>query len=77
MAIHRLLENAVFDPAKVHVMIEAYECACRELHLTEGRNDPLTDLVARKIMEITLIETKLDATDICQRSLRELGISSH
>jgi hypothetical protein len=72
-----LLENAVFDPDKIHVMIEAYECACRELHLTERRNDPLTDLVARKIMEITQAETKPDAMDICRRSLRELGISTH
>jgi hypothetical protein len=79
MAIYRLLENAVYDPAKVRVMIEAYECACRELELTGRKADlvaeVVTEMVASKILEITQEEANPDPQQICDRSLRELGMS--
>jgi len=77
MAIYRLLENAAFDPNKVAVMVEAYECACKELDLTCSRNDPLTELLARKIIELTQAETDPDPKRICERSIKELGVSQH
>jgi hypothetical protein len=77
MAIYRLLENAAFDPAKVAVMVEAYECACRELNLACAQSDPLTELLARKIVEITQAETEPDARRICEQSIKELGASRH
>jgi hypothetical protein len=77
VAIYRLLENAAFDPARVSIMVEAYECACRELNLTCNKNDPLTEILARKILEITQAEAEPDAKRVCQQSLQELGISRH
>ena len=77
MAIYRLLENAVYDPDKVRVMIEAYECVCRELNLVGNKTDPITEIVAKKILELTQGETAADAKEICERSLRELGIKPH
>jgi hypothetical protein len=77
VAIYRLLANAAFDPDKVRVMIEAYECACRELELSGDRTDQLTELVAKKIIEIAQAEIKADPQFICRQSLQELGISKH
>jgi hypothetical protein len=77
MAIYRLLENAAFDPAKVAVMVEAYECACRELNLTCAHSDPLTEMLARKIVEIAQAEAEPDAKRICEQSIKELGVLRH
>ena len=77
MAIYRLLANASFDPRQIDVMVEAYNCACRVLDLSGNRNDQLTELVARKILEIAQAEVELDAQFICERSLQELGITRH
>lgn len=77
MAIYRLLANGTFDPAKVHVMVEAYECACKVLDLSGNKTDQLTELVARKILEISQSEIDLDAKFICERSLQALGITRH
>lgn len=77
MAIYRLLENAVYHPDKVRVMIEAYECACRALNLVGNKTDPIAEIVAKKILELTEEEVDSDPQQICERSLRELGISRH
>jgi hypothetical protein len=77
VAIYRLLENSAFDPQKASTMIEAYEEACRILELSGSRTDQLTELVARKIVEIAQTEVEADPQLICQRSLHELGIRKH
>jgi hypothetical protein len=77
VAIYRLLENAAFEPDKVRVMIEAYECACRELELSGDRTDQLTELVAKKIIEIAQAKIEAGPELICRQSLQELGISKH
>ena len=77
MAIYRLLENAAYDPGRVRIMIEAYECACRELNLVGNKTDPITEIIAKKIVELTRDEVEPDPKEICERSLRELGITRH
>jgi hypothetical protein len=77
VAIYRLLENSAFDPGRIKVMVEAYECACRQLALSGARTDALTEVVARKIVEIAQSEVETDPKYICERSLQELGISRH
>jgi hypothetical protein len=77
MAIYRLLDNAVYDPGKVRIMIEAYECTRRALDLVGNKADSITEIVAKKIFEITQEEADPDPQRICDRSLRELGISRH
>jgi hypothetical protein len=51
MPVHRLLQNHVFDPDLVAVMVTAFEDALRELGLSD-RADPATELVARKVIEL-------------------------
>ena len=51
MAIYRMIREAVFEPDAIERMTAAYEHALKVLQLTD-RTDPLTELVARKIIEI-------------------------
>ena len=53
MAIYRLLQEATWDQADINRMTAAYEAALKALRLAD-RTDPLTELIARKIIEVTL-----------------------
>lgn len=72
MAIHRLLREAVFPPEDIARMTTAYEAALELLRLTD-RNDPVTEIIAKKIIEITRIGER-DPPRICARAIQELGI---
>jgi hypothetical protein len=50
MAIHRLLQGAVFDDRAVKAMTTAYDAALTELGLLD-RTDHITEIIARKIIE--------------------------
>ncbi len=50
MPINRLL-NGKLDPKEIERLNRAYTCALRSLSLVD-RNDPLTEMLARKIIEI-------------------------
>jgi hypothetical protein len=51
MAIYRMIRESVFEPEAIELMTAAYEDALKVLGLTD-RQDPLTELVARKIIEL-------------------------
>ena len=53
MAIFRLLENSALGlgPKEVNCIIEAYEQALRTL-CVKDRDDPLTEMIAKKIIKI-------------------------
>ena len=72
MAIHRQLSQASFGPDAVHRMTAAYECVLQQLQL-EDRNDPMTELIAAKIIQVfRLGET--EPQTLCERAIRELGV---
>ena len=50
MAINQALPEEVFDPEQVRAMGAAFDHACRSLRLS-GTDDPLTKLIAGKIVE--------------------------
>ena len=75
MAIYRLLRRAAFDPEAINVMTGAYEEALTVLDLKD-RADPLTELIAAKIIQIYRLGETDDPRRICQRSLRELGVAT-
>jgi hypothetical protein len=52
VAIYRLLQNSAFEPEDIVCMTTAYEKALILLGLKD-RNDPLTELVAKHIVEVT------------------------
>jgi hypothetical protein len=76
VAIYRLLERERYEQSVANVMIAAYECACRELKLAGSLTDQLTEIVAKKIVEIAR-EGETDPDAICNRSLQELGVLRH
>jgi hypothetical protein len=51
MAIYRILQHQAFEPELIEVMTAAYEGALKDLGLTD-RRDPLTELIAGKIIEL-------------------------
>jgi hypothetical protein len=51
MAIYRLLRDSAFDDQTVKAMKTAYEGALQDLAIKD-RSDPLTEIVATKIIEI-------------------------
>jgi hypothetical protein len=72
MAIHDLVKDSAFGPEDIDRMVAAYEAALQLLRLTK-RDDPVTELVAKKIVEIALAGER-DPPRICARALNELGI---
>jgi hypothetical protein len=72
MAIHRLVREAAFDQADIDRMTAAYDAALTLLRLTD-RHDPITELIAKKIIEITR-DGEHDPRHICARALKELGV---
>lgn len=53
-------------------MSAAYEAALKKLHLVD-RTDPVTELIASKIIE-TARNGARSADEICDHALRDLGI---
>jgi len=74
MAIYRLLQQASWDQADIDRMTAAYEAALRVLRLSD-RTDPLTEMIAKKIIEVTR-SGEQDPANICARTLKELGAAS-
>jgi hypothetical protein len=71
MAIYRLLQKSAFEPDDIKRMTDAYEQALAELGL-EDRNDPLTETVAKLIVETAQAGEK-DSKMICALALRRLN----
>jgi hypothetical protein len=72
MAIYRLLQEGAWDQADLDRMMAAYEAALTKLRLVD-RTDPLTELIAKKIIEVTR-NGEQDPTSICARAIKELGV---
>jgi hypothetical protein len=71
LAIYRLLRKSDFDPEDIKRMTSAYEQALAELGL-QDRNDPLTETVAKLIIETAQAGEK-DSRMICVLALRRLN----
>ena len=72
MAIYRLIASGTFGPDEIRVMVAAYERALVDLHLTD-RDDPLTELIARSIVNVTATGER-DSQKIMERALNALGV---
>jgi len=74
MAIYRLIREASFDPADCEILGEAYEAALKALSL-KNREDPITKLVAAKIIEI-FRGGERDPGKICEAAIAGWGSTS-
>jgi hypothetical protein len=51
MPIYKMLEKQTYEPEEISILSAAFEEALRSLGLTD-RTDPVTELVAKKIIEL-------------------------
>jgi hypothetical protein len=65
------MREASFGPDETAFMSEAYETALKKLRLVD-RNDPVTELIAAKVIEIARRGVRSPA-DICDQVITELG----
>jgi hypothetical protein len=72
MAICRLIREAAFEQADINQMTAAYEAALEALRLVD-RDDPVTELIAKKIIDIVR-SGEHDPPRICARAIKELGV---
>jgi len=71
MPINRLLRDRELKPNDVERLNVAFNLALRGLHLVD-RNDPICDIVARKVIEIGT-NGMLDPKEIAKRVTQQLG----
>jgi hypothetical protein len=72
MAIKRLIEKGSFDRLEIERLQTAYEITLKALCLVD-RNDPLTELVAREIIQIGGTGVH-DPAQRSARAIKELGL---
>jgi hypothetical protein len=71
MAIYRILQNSAFGPEEIARLATAYEETLRALGLKD-RSDPITELVARKIVELAQTGIR-EPLELSRRAIAELG----
>jgi hypothetical protein len=71
MTIHRLLRNTAFGPEEIVRLVAVYEETLRALRLKD-RSDPITQLVAEKIIAVGRLGIE-DPAEISKLALKELG----
>ena len=74
MAIYRLLQNLPMGPEEISRLSTAYEQTLKAL-CRKDRNDPLTEMIAKKIIEIGQTGVQ-EPAQISQLAIKDLGIAS-
>ena len=72
MPLDRLLEKRGVGSEHSECLRQAFNLALNELHLVD-RNDPICEIVARKIIEIGLLDGTRDPRDIAALTIQQLG----
>ncbi len=71
MTIRRLLKDRKLAPEETQRLNLAYKRTLRLLHLVD-RNDPIAEMVAKKIIEIGIRGVR-DPTEICKVAVTQFG----
>ena len=71
MPINRLLRGSKLDPDKVELLNRAFDLALRSLGLVD-RNDPITELVAEKVIEVHELGVN-DPEEIADVAVKRIG----
>ena len=74
MAIYRLLREASFGQDEIDRMTAAYELCLEKLRLAD-RDDPVTEILAKKIIDVARTGAGNPA-ELCQKAIEDLGIPS-
>jgi hypothetical protein len=70
MPINRLLKNSALRPEEIALLNQAFDKALHGLGLVD-RSDPITEIVARKIIDVGATGVR-DAATIAEIALKEL-----
>lgn len=73
MPIKRLLEDSKLDQDEIEILTRAFDHALRSLSLVDRRDDPLAEMVAKKVIEIGA--DVHDPVEISRIAIKQLGIS--
>jgi hypothetical protein len=73
VAIYALLKEAEITEGDANTVAVAYEIALASLDLKD-RTDPVTELIAKKIIEVFQTCDEDRPTKIADRAIKELGI---
>ena len=73
MPINRLLKDSKLEPEKVERLNQAYSYALRKLRLVD-RDDPIVDIIAKKIIEVGTATGARDAEQIADAAIGQLGV---
>jgi len=72
MPISRLLKARKYTPDEIEVLNEAFDQALRALGLVD-RNDPLCEMVARKVIEVSAAGAR-SAREIAETAVARIGL---
>ena len=72
MAIYRIFQNSPLGPDEISRLSAAYELTLKSLSLKD-RNDPLTEMIAKKILEIGQTGLR-DPAQISNLAIKDLRI---
>jgi hypothetical protein len=74
MPLTPFLKEAAFDPEAIKAISAAFEAVCESLQL-RNRSDPITEIVARKVIEVagTGERDPERIRDLALLALKELG----
>lgn len=72
MAIYKLLKDSPLEPELIRRLEAAYEKTLRTIGLVD-RDDPITEMVGRKIIEIAQTGVQ-DPAQLSAMALREISI---
>jgi hypothetical protein len=73
MPLSRFLAKSMLETDQIERLNQAYIFALRSPDLVD-RNDPIVDIVARKIIEVAVTTGSRDPREICDTALRQLGL---
>jgi hypothetical protein len=71
MPINRLIQGSTLTPKEIERLRTAFDAALRRLHLVD-RNDPICEIVARKVVQIGADGTR-NPQEIASIAVKELG----
>jgi hypothetical protein len=74
MPIYRPLQNMPMGPEEISRLTTAYEQALRTIGILD-RDDPLAELLAKKIIEVAQTGVR-EPADISAQAIEEMGIAT-
>jgi hypothetical protein len=68
------VEDAAFDPEATHLMGVAFDLACGSLS-NDGQLTVVKEVIAKRIIKV-VHKGERDPVQLCERALKELGITA-